>query len=186
MMAVRRVSVVGPSGSGKTTVGQALAATLGIPFHELDAYWWREDWVPEDPDAFRTRIQELIAGSAWVIDGNYSSTVQDLIWGRADTVIWLDPPRLLALLQVIYRTSCRALLRRELWHGNRETWRNAFSRDSVVLWSWGQHPRHRRKYLAASLDPRWSQLRFVHVRTRGEVRRLLASTAARPSDGGAQ
>jgi gluconokinase len=32
------IVVMGPAGSGKTTVGRALAASLGWPFHEGDAY----------------------------------------------------------------------------------------------------------------------------------------------------
>ena len=39
-------------------------------------------------------------------DGNYSR-VQDLIWARADTVIWLDPPRYLVMRRVIWRTLRR-------------------------------------------------------------------------------
>lgn len=32
-----RVVLVGPPGSGKTTTGEALAALLGVPFHDTDA-----------------------------------------------------------------------------------------------------------------------------------------------------
>lgn len=35
---VRVIVVMGVSGSGKTVVGRALAARLGLPFHDADAY----------------------------------------------------------------------------------------------------------------------------------------------------
>jgi adenylate kinase family enzyme len=172
---VRRVSVVGASGSGKTTVGRVIASTLGVPFHELDAHSWRAGWVPEEPERFRAQVTDLVRADAWVIDGNYTTQAQDLVWGRADTVVWLDLPRPVVLLQIVLRTAIRALLRRELWQGNRESLAQAFSRRSIVLWSWHQHPRLRRRYGATVSDTRWGGLRIVRLRSRRQVRRFLAS-----------
>jgi shikimate kinase len=43
---VRKIAVVtSVSGRGGTTVGRALAARLGVPFHELDALFWKPGWV---------------------------------------------------------------------------------------------------------------------------------------------
>jgi hypothetical protein len=47
-----------------------------------------------------------------------------VIWARADTVIWLDPPRRTVMRRVIWRTIRRVAGRAELWNGNRERWRN--------------------------------------------------------------
>ena len=35
---------------------------------------------------------------AWVVDGNYEAVVSDgPIWRRADTVVWLDVPKRVAM-----------------------------------------------------------------------------------------
>ena len=57
--------------------------------------------VPPPGDSHR------IPEEGWVIDGNYSA-VQPLVWERADTVIWLDPPRRTVMRRIIWRTIRRA------------------------------------------------------------------------------
>jgi adenylate kinase family enzyme len=89
---VRRVSVVGNSGSGKSTVAAALAAALGVPHLELDGVFHQPGWEPLPADSFRAVVAAAVAGDGWVLDGNYSA-VRDLVWARADTVVWLDLPR---------------------------------------------------------------------------------------------
>ena len=85
----RRIAVVGTSGSGKTTLAHRLAERLGIPHVELDALHWGPNWTPVAADLFRERVAQALSGEAWVVDGNYSR-VRDIIWTRADTLVWLD------------------------------------------------------------------------------------------------
>jgi adenylate kinase family enzyme len=168
---VLRISVVGNSGSGKTTVAAALAAALGIPHLELDSVFHQPGWVPLPEEEFRRRVAEFVAARRWVTDGNYSS-VQDLIWARADTVVWLDPPRYRVMRQVIWRTLRRATLRVELWNGNREPWSNFLRADpeeSVIAWAWTKHHKIRQRYECARADPANAHLAFIRLRTPGEV-----------------
>ena len=163
-----RVSVVGNSGSGKSTLARLLAARLGVPYVELDAIHHQPGWKPLPAADFRARVAALTEAGGWVVDGNYSA-VRELVWARADTVIWVDPPRHTVMRQIVWRTLRRAVLRVELWNGNRERWRNLFSRDpeeSVVAWAWQRHPVYRERYLAASTDPEWQHLTFVRLRSR--------------------
>ena len=125
---MRRVSVVGTSGAGKSTLGAALAARLGVDFLELDSVFHQPGWVPLPREEFRERVAVAVAGERWVIDGNYSM-VRDLVWARADTVVWLDLPKRTVMRQVIWRSFRRAAARVELWNGNRERWRNFFALD---------------------------------------------------------
>lgn len=171
--------MVGTAGSGKTTVGRQLAAKLGLPFVELDAiHWYRPGWVARDRASFRAEVEARTSGEAWVVDGNYTSNVQDIVWSWADTVLWLDLPRGAVMRQIVGRTLGRVLLRRELWSGNRERLRNLLTtnpEESVIAWSWQQHGRKRRQYEAAMDDPRWRHIHFIRLRSRREVRQLLAS-----------
>ena len=172
---VRRVSVVGCSGSGKSTVGRRLARDLGVPYVELDSIYHQPGWVPLPAEEFRRRVTEVTAGDGWVIDGNYSAARQ-LVWARADTVVWLDLPRRTVMRQVVWRTLRRAAFRVELWNGNRERWANFFTWDqqeSVISWAWHHHPVYRERYGAAAAAPPYPQLNFVRLRSHRAIRRFL-------------
>jgi adenylate kinase family enzyme len=177
---MQRVSVVGNSGSGKTTLARELAQRLGVPHVELDAINHQPDWQELPTDEFRARVAETASGRGWVIDGNYASKVRDIVWARADTVVWLDPPRRVVMRRIIRRTLGRVVLRRELWNGNREQWRFIFTLDpqySVIAWAWTQHDTYHRRYEEATADPAWSHLRFVRLRSNHDSRALLRETA---------
>ncbi len=133
---MRRVSVVGTVGSGKSTFARALAARLNVPYVELDELNWGPGWIQASAEELRNRVNEKIAGDAWVIDGNYWRKISGLVWTRADTVVWLDLPWPLTFIRVLRRTIRRSLSRAELFNGNRETLREAFfSRDSLWLFA---------------------------------------------------
>jgi adenylate kinase family enzyme len=173
---VRRVSVVGTSGSGKSTLGAALAARLGAGFLELDSVFHQPGWVPLPREEFRERVAAAVAGERWVIDGNYTSQVKDLIWARA-TVVWLDLPRRTVMRRIVWRSFRRAAGQVELWNGNRERWRNLVTLDkeeSVIAWAWQTYASRRERYLAAMADPGNSHLEFVRLTSPGAARRFLS------------
>jgi adenylate kinase family enzyme len=171
---VRRISVVGNSGSGKTTLARALAAALGVPHLELDSIFHQPGWQPLDRTIFVQRVTEFTDAPGWVVDGNYSA-VRDVVWSRADTVIWLDLPRRRVMRQVIWRTLRRTVTRAELWNGNREQWRNLLKppEESIILWAWTKHGAYRDRYLAAAADPANGHLKFVRVRSGRQMAALL-------------
>jgi adenylate kinase family enzyme len=172
---VRRVSVVGTSGSGKSTLARQLATILGVPHLELDGVNHQPGWEPLAAEEFRRIVAAKAAEDGWVIDGNYS-TVQPLVWARADTVAWLDLPKRVVMRQIIWRTLRRVAGRQELWNGNRERWRNFFSWDpeqSVIAWAWQKHAVYRAGYAAAARDPANAHLRFVRLASRRQISRFL-------------
>jgi adenylate kinase family enzyme len=173
---VRRVSVVGTSGSGKSTLARQLAEILGVPHLELDAVHHQPGWEPLPTDEFRRIVAARAAAGGWVIDGNYGR-VRDLVWARADTVVWLDLPKRTVMRQVAWRTLRRVALRRELWNGNRERWRNFFTwnpEQSVISWAWHKHATDRATYAAAAAGPAGAHLRFIRLASRRDVARFLA------------
>ncbi|MET9489460.1 hypothetical protein [Nocardia sp. NPDC006630] len=173
----RRISVVGTSGSGKSSLARRISLRLGIPHIELDAIFHQAGWTQLPDKEFRAAVTELIAQPAWVADGNYRSKVGDLVWARADIVIWFDLPRPLVMAQIVKRTLGRALARRELWNGNRERWTNLFSLDpeqSVIVWAWTTHAKNRAQYLTAQVDPAYGHIEFVRVRSHREAAAFVA------------
>jgi adenylate kinase family enzyme len=172
---MRRVSVVGNTGSGKTVLAKALAARLGVQYVELDAIFHQPNWTPLPTDEFRRRVADAVVGDAWVVDGNYSS-VRDLVWRRADAVIWLDLSRVMVMRQLVARTLRRMATGEELWNANRERWRSLFDADeSIIAWAWTQHAKYHTRYAAAAADPANGHLTFVRLGSRAEVNRFLRS-----------
>ena len=86
-----RVLVAGMTGSGKSTFARALAARTGLPVIHLDLHYWKPGWARPSDGEWRDRQRALIAGEAWVIDGNYNDTLP-LRLERAETVFLLDAP----------------------------------------------------------------------------------------------
>jgi adenylate kinase family enzyme len=171
-----RISVVGAPGSGKTTAGRRLAAWLDLPFLELDAMFHQPDWGELPRDAFRQQVSDALSAAGWVVDGNYSA-IRDLVWRRADTVVWLDLPRRVVMRRVILRTIRRAITRERLWNGNREPLANLFRWDptkSIIRYSWVKHPEYIERYGAAMGDSRYAHLRFVRLRSQREIDAFLA------------
>jgi len=84
-----RILILGRTGSGKTTLARELAAGLGVPHVELDSLYFGPDFSTAPLDLLRERTTAAIAGERWVTDGN-KRVVRDLVWPRADTVVWLD------------------------------------------------------------------------------------------------
>jgi adenylate kinase family enzyme len=172
---MQRVSVVGNTGSGKSQFAAALARQLGADHVELDAIVHQADWRALPESEFREAVADRAAKTTWVIDGNYSA-VRDLVWERADTVVWLDFRRSVVMRRVIPRTVWRVVRRKGLWNGNREPWRNLLPWDpqrSVIAWAWTRHRIYRRRYDAAMKDPSLGQLRFVRLRSPRTARQFL-------------
>lgn len=86
-----RVVVTGLAGSGKSTFSLALAATTGLPVIHLDLHFWKSGWVAPSETEWREKQQQVLAGDAWIADGNYHETL-DLRLELADTVVVLDMP----------------------------------------------------------------------------------------------
>jgi len=170
----RRLAVVGTTGCGKTTLAQRLSLLLHIPHVELDALHWGPNWT-EAPDAlFRERVDLALQGNAWVTDGNYH-VVRDIVWSRANAVIWLDYPLAVIMTRLFWRTLQRALTQEELWSGNRERLRAAFfSRDSIFLWALKTYGRRRREYPLLLARPEHAHLAVVHLRSPSEAEKWLA------------
>ena len=159
---------------------------LGASNIELDGIFHQPGWEPLDDDLFRARVAEATEATeatAWVVDGNYSA-VREMVWERADTVVWFDLPYALVMARIVRRTVRRAVTRQELWNGNREPWSNLYSFDpkkSIIAWAATRHGVYRRRYGEAEHDPRWAGLRFVRLRSQRAADAFLAEVTVMAS-----
>jgi adenylate kinase family enzyme len=160
----QRIAVVGTTGSGKTTLARCLAQRLEVPHVELDALHWGPDWIPAPTAVFRECTAQALSGSQWVVDGNYSQ-VRDIVWGRADTVVWLDYALPVVMGRLMWRTLKRVVTREELWSGNREGVQGTLSNDSILLWALRTYWRRRKEYPALFASPERAHLTVVRLRS---------------------
>jgi adenylate kinase family enzyme len=176
MPALQRIAVVGTSGSGKTTLARQLSSRLGLPHVELDALHWDPGWLPTPAEIFRRRAGAALCGEAWVVDGNYPE-VREVIWRRADTLVWLDYSLALIMWRLTLRTFRRVATREVLWNGNRERDLSAhfFSRDSIFLWVLRTYELRRREYPALLAAPEYAHLRSFRLRSPRATNAWLAS-----------
>jgi adenylate kinase family enzyme len=166
-----RVLIAGVSGSGKTTVARALELRLGLPRYELDALHHGPGWVKR-PE-FEAEVEAFSAGERWVTEEQYHALLGDLLWQRADTLVWLDLPRATVMRQVVRRSFVRAALRRELWNGNRESFRRWLDPEHPIWWAWRRHPR--KKIVTAQRIAAHPHVRVVRLTSARDARRWSAA-----------
>jgi len=125
----------------------------------------------------RTR-SSLLACETSSPDWQPLDAVRDIVWARADTVVWVDPPRHRVMRQLVARTLRRMANKQELWNGNQERWRYLFrSEESVIRYAWMSHSRYRARYFAAQADPANAHLTFLRLRTPAETAVLMRDLA---------
>lgn len=117
---MERILVMGCPGGGKTTFAKKLGRALDIPVHHLDKYFWRENRRPTPQDEFRAIQKQLMAEPKWILDGNFTRSVDNRI-PHADTIILFDYPKVINL----WRTFKRFLqhfgsIRPDMGGGNKE------------------------------------------------------------------
>ena len=158
----QRVLVDGMMGSGKSTFARELAARTGLPVIHLDVHHWNPGWVrPSDPE-WRERQRALLAGKAWIIDGNDNETLA-LRLERAETVVFLDIPWWLCAGRTFVRglrkpvgempAGCEDSVTRRLrdeWGGVVRIWRNRRSEPEYARSEISRHGSHTTAHVLGS------------------------------------
>jgi len=170
--------VIGATRSGKSTFAHRLARSLDVAFVELDALFWESDWTPTPPDIFRARAEEATRATAWVVAGNYHH-VRDIVWPRAEAIVWLDYALPLVFWRLTVRTVRRAVTREVLWSGNRENLGEhlvLWSERSLYHWLLKTHWRYKREYPRLFARPEHAHIEIVRFRAPREAERWLRSS----------
>jgi adenylate kinase family enzyme len=140
-----------------------------VDFIELDALHWEPNWVEAPNEVFRARVKTATRSSSWVAAGNYL-VARDIVWSRAEVIIWLDYPFHIVFWRLLTRTISRAVTQEELWSGNREKlWPHLkiWSKDSLFNWLFKTYWRRKREYpmlFALPENAHLKVIRFKHPR----------------------
>lgn len=165
---MKRISVIGCSGGGKSTLARKLGEKLGLPVVHLDVVFWRPGWVESETEPMRERLLAATDGDAWVIDGNFVSRVADLTLGRADTIVWVDQPRLVCLRRAVTRWwKERGSNRADMAEGCDEKFDLHFY---AYIWNWDRDTRPKVEAAIARLAP---DIPLVRLRNDREIAAFL-------------
>lgn len=163
----QRILILGRTGSGKTTLARELAEALGVPHVELDSLFFGPNFSTVPLDVLRERTSAAIAGERWVTDGN-KRAVRDLVWPRADTIVWLDYPITVSL----WRLGKRALRRTSALKAEaaREGEKSGLAKKLLlgikgVLTALRSHMGQRREYPLLFAQPENRHLAVVRLRS---------------------
>ena len=172
----QRIVVIGTTSSGKSTLAEEVAKRLDLRFVDLDALHWEPNWQGAPLEVFRARVAEAIRSGCWAVAGNYRS-VRDLLWPRAEIVIWLDYSLPLIFSRLWRRTWRRWWFQEELWSGNRESiWTHfkLWSDESLFKWLFKTYWRRKREFPELLSLPEHQHLRLMRFKTPKETETWLA------------
>ena len=179
----KRIVVVGTTSSGKSTLAKGVAEKLNLDFIELDALHWEPNWKEANVEVFRKRVETATSSRlplseverGWVVAGNYH-VVRDLIWSKAQVIIWLDYPFHIVFWRLLTRTIRRAVTQEELWNGNREMfWMHLklWSQDSLFHWLFKTYWRRKYEYPILFSLPEYEHLHVLHFRSTTETEKWI-------------
>ena len=165
---MKKVLVIGSGGAGKSTFARHLGTLLNIDVIHLDALYWNPEWIETPRAEWRKVIEELLRRDAWIIDGNYSNTL-DLRLEQCDTVIFLDIARPICLWRVVKRAILyRSRIRPDMAEGCRERLDLGF-----IRWVWSYHSRTRPQ-ITEMLRKSAQSKKVIWLRSQAEAKRFLA------------
>lgn len=164
---MKKILIIGSGGSGKTTLANRLGDKTGIEVIHLDALYWRPNWVRTEEAQWQKTISELITGDSWIMDGNYSRTMEMRV-AASDTVIFLDLPRTVCL----WRISKRVLRhygknRPDVAPGCNETFDLEF-----VSWIWN-YPKRTKPKVVSLLNKFQNEIKVITLNSVKEVERFV-------------
>jgi adenylate kinase family enzyme len=165
---MRKVLVIGSGGSGKSTFARRLGTLLDLEVIHLDSIYWSAGWVEMPKPEWKRTVEELLTRNAWIIDGNYSGTLEMRLDG-CDTVIFLDMSRTVCIWRLLKRA---VLYRNERRPDMAEGCPEGLSWE-FIRWVWGYRERTRPKIIKL-LETSAKQV--IWLRSPTEVKRFLAAS----------
>lgn len=164
---MNRIIIIGCAGSGKSTLSLALGKSTNLPVYHLDRVFWKPNWEQISPEEWQHYVSTLVLQPSWIIDGNYSNTMEIRL-KRANIVIFLDFPRYLCLWRVIKR--------RFQYHNKTRPDINDECKENLDLeflrWIW-KYPKRSRPRTMEFLAQYARSHTLFHIRKKKQMKHLI-------------
>ncbi|MCJ7841756.1 DNA topology modulation protein [Lederbergia sp. NSJ-179] len=165
---MQKIAIIGSGGSGKSTFARRLGELLQIEVYHLDALFWKPGWVGVSKQEQRLVQNELVEKEKWIIDGNYGGTM-DIRLNKADTIIFLDIPRIICAYRVIKRwIQYRNTTRPDMGEGCEERISIEF-----LKWVW-EYPKTKKPKILKKLDLLSKGREVIILKSSKEVEQFLS------------
>ena len=170
---MRKILIIGSAGAGISVLSLKLAGLLQLPVIHLDALHWRPGWEKPPRGEWQRTVFELVQRDAWIMDGNYDSTLEVRL-EACDTIVLLYLPRILCLYRVLKRSLAHfGRARPDLHPGCREQ----LPDREFVSWIWHYPVRNIPRVLAL-LQLYEGRREIFILKSRQDVRRFLSDITA--------
>lgn len=169
---MKKIIVIGSGGAGKSTLARRLHEISGLPLVHIDQVFWKPNWTETPKAEMRAAIEKMVGGDEWIIDGNANSTMELRI-AAADTVIFLDRPRLVCIFQVLKRViKYRKKTRPDMGADCPEKFDWKF-----LVWVWN-FPRREKPLIEDRLRHGGAGKNIIRLRSRRETEKFFENFAA--------
>ncbi|HEV7397434.1 MAG TPA: DNA topology modulation protein [Pyrinomonadaceae bacterium] len=166
---MQKILVIGPGGAGKSTFAKQLGETLNIKVVHLDSLYWKAGWVEPPKKEWAATLQQELERDRWIIDGNYSGTLE-MRMEACDAVVFLDLPRPVCTWRVIKRAiRYRNRTRPDMADGCPEKLSLEFLR-----WIWNYRRRTRPKILKLLTEQGQGRV-IIRLQSSRQVEQYLAN-----------
>lgn len=88
---MKKIIIIGCPGSGKTTFAEKLQKATNLPLYYLDAIWHKPDRTHISREEYDRKLSEIFQTEEWIIDGNYSRTIEERIQ-KSDAIFLFNLP----------------------------------------------------------------------------------------------
>jgi adenylate kinase family enzyme len=163
---MKKIIIIGSSGAGKSTFARRLSKATGLEVIHLDRLYWKPNWTETPKDEWRKMVEDVVQGDSWIIDGNFSGTMEPR-FEACDTVIFLETPRTVCIYRILKRVAFYRKGRRpDMADGCDEKFDWEF-----LKWVWNYPARSKPKVEA--LISRFQDKKIIRLKSKKDIENFL-------------
>jgi adenylate kinase family enzyme len=168
----KRTIVFGSTGIGKTTLVRQIADEFSVPVIDIDSLRREAGKSTSPEEVFSGLVSESVKGDTWIIDGSYTS-IQDLVWPRAEAIIWLDFSFRVFLARLIKRSLYRIFIRKKSEKPVKGRYQPAGERTSNYLRAIFTGKERQKRYFATLYNSKYAHLHIIRLTSPEEAENWL-------------